>query len=68
VPRSKLAREVPDVEEWKRPPAAVMVQTVIDAVRPGSMIGFHNTAGEETRKAVDESLRAFALTGTRSRA
>jgi hypothetical protein len=41
-----------DVEEWKRPPAALMVQTVMDAVRLGSMIGFHDTAGEETRKAV----------------
>jgi peptidoglycan/xylan/chitin deacetylase (PgdA/CDA1 family) len=52
-----------DVEEWKRPPAAVMVETVMAAVRPGSMLGFHDTAGEETRKAVDEIVTRLRADG-----
>ena len=52
-----------DPEEWKRPPASVMVQTVLSTMRPGSVLGFHDTAGEETRRAVDEIVTRLKAEG-----
>jgi peptidoglycan/xylan/chitin deacetylase (PgdA/CDA1 family) len=54
-----------DAEEWKRPPAAVMVESVMSAVGPGSVIGFHDTAGDETLRAVDEVVSRLLAAGYR---
>jgi peptidoglycan/xylan/chitin deacetylase (PgdA/CDA1 family) len=54
-----------DPEEWKRPPAATMVAAVMDVVGPGSVIGFHDTAGEETLRAVDEVVTRLVGAGYR---
>ena len=52
-----------DPEEWKRPPASMMVQTVLSTMRPGSVLGFHDTAGEETRRAVDDIVTRLKAEG-----
>jgi peptidoglycan/xylan/chitin deacetylase (PgdA/CDA1 family) len=54
-----------DPEEWKRPPASAMVDTVMRTMRPGSVLGFHDTAGEQTRRAVDEIVTRLRADGYR---
>lgn len=54
-----------DPEEWKQRPAAVMTASVLDQVRPGSIVGFHETLGDETYKSVDEVLTALVAQGYR---
>ena len=54
-----------DPEEWKRPPADVMIARVLGAVRPGAVVGFHDTAGEETRRAVEGVVTALREQGYR---
>ena len=54
-----------DPEEWKRPPAAVMVERVLRQVRPGSVVGFHDTLGAETLHAVDEVVTSLKGQGYR---
>ena len=54
-----------DPEEWKRPPAAVMVESVLSVAGPGSVIGFHDTAGDETLRAVDEVVMRLRAAGYR---
>ena len=54
-----------DPEEWKRPPAAVMVERVLRQVRPGAVVGFHDVMGGETRRAVDEVVAALKADGYR---
>ena len=53
----------PDPKEWKRPPAATMVESVMSVVGPGSAIGFHDTAGEQTRLAVNEVVTRLRADG-----
>jgi peptidoglycan/xylan/chitin deacetylase (PgdA/CDA1 family) len=54
-----------DPEEWKRPSAATMAASVMQQVRPGSIIGFHDPAGTETEAALDDVLRILAGQGYR---
>lgn len=54
-----------DVEEWKRPPAAVMVRSALEQVRPGSVMQFHDPLGEETLKAVDQVVTRLLAQGYR---
>jgi len=54
-----------DPEEWKRPPAAVMVESVLRQVRPGAVVGFHDVMGGETLRAVDEVVTALRAQGYR---
>jgi peptidoglycan-N-acetylglucosamine deacetylase len=54
-----------DPEEWKRPPASVMVERVLRQVRPGAVVGFHDVMGTETLRAVDEVVTALTSQGYR---
>lgn len=54
-----------DPEEWKRPGSDVMTATVLRQTRPGSIIGFHDTQGEDTRRAVEASVTALLAKGYR---
>ena len=54
-----------DPEEWKRPPAAAMVERVLRQVRPGAVVGFHDVMGGETLRAVDEVVAALKADGYR---
>jgi peptidoglycan/xylan/chitin deacetylase (PgdA/CDA1 family) len=54
-----------DPEEWKRPPAAEMVERVLAQVRPGAVVGFHDTAGAETLRAVDDVITVLKSQGYR---
>jgi peptidoglycan/xylan/chitin deacetylase (PgdA/CDA1 family) len=54
-----------DPEEWKRPPAEVMVESVLEQVRPGAVMGFHDVMGDETLRAVDQVLTALLAQGYR---
>lgn len=52
-----------DPEEWKRPPAPVMIRSVLDQVRPGSILGFHEVLGARTLEAVDAVLTTLQAQG-----
>jgi len=54
-----------DTEEWKRPGAAVLVASALRQVRPGSVMAFHDTMGDETLRAVDEVLTELLARGYR---
>jgi peptidoglycan/xylan/chitin deacetylase (PgdA/CDA1 family) len=54
-----------DPEEWKRPGAAVMTASVLKQVRPGSILGFHDPMGEDTRRTVDAVLTTLLADGYR---
>ena len=54
-----------DPEEWKRPGAAVMAASVLKQTRPGSILGFHDPMGEDTRRAVDAVLTKLVADGYR---
>jgi peptidoglycan/xylan/chitin deacetylase (PgdA/CDA1 family) len=54
-----------DPAEWKRRPPAVMIASVLEQVRPGSIIGFHDTQGDPTLETVDTVLRTLLERGYR---
>lgn len=54
-----------DPEEWKRHPAAVMTESILRQVRPGSIIGLHDPAGAETLRCLQNILPALESRGYR---
>jgi peptidoglycan/xylan/chitin deacetylase (PgdA/CDA1 family) len=54
-----------DPAEWKRRPPAVMIESVLSQVRPGSIIGFHDTQGDPTLETVDSILTTLTGEGYR---
>ena len=54
-----------DPEEWKRRPAAVMTESILRQVRPGSIIGLHDPLGPETLRTLQDILPALAARGYR---
>jgi peptidoglycan/xylan/chitin deacetylase (PgdA/CDA1 family) len=54
-----------DPEEWKRRPAEVMVASILEQVKPGSIIGLHDPAGPETLKTLEQILVALPERGYR---
>jgi peptidoglycan-N-acetylglucosamine deacetylase len=54
-----------DPEEWKRRPAAVMTESILRQVRPGSIIGLHDPLGSETLRTLEDSITALAAQGYR---
>jgi peptidoglycan/xylan/chitin deacetylase (PgdA/CDA1 family) len=54
-----------DPEEWKQRSAAVMITSVVRQVKPGSILGFHDTNGPVTLEAVDAILTTLAARGYR---
>jgi peptidoglycan-N-acetylglucosamine deacetylase len=54
-----------DPEEWKRPGAVVMTETVLRQVRPGSIIGLHDPMGGESLQTLKNIIPALAAQGYR---
>lgn len=54
-----------DPEEWKEPGAAVMTASIMRQVRPGSIIGLHDTLGTETIQTLRNILQALTAEGYR---
>ena len=54
-----------DPEEWKRPSAAVMTESILRQVRPGSIIGLHDPMGVETLRTLENILPALTARGYR---
>lgn len=54
-----------DPEEWKRPSAAVMTESVLRQVRPGSIIGLHDPLGAETLRCLQNILPELKSRGYR---
>jgi peptidoglycan/xylan/chitin deacetylase (PgdA/CDA1 family) len=54
-----------DPEEWRQRPADVMAGSVLKQVRPGSILGFHDTQGAATLQAVDAVLTRLLADGYR---
>ena len=54
-----------DPEEWKERPAAVMTQSILRQVKPGSIIGLHDPAGPETLRTLEDSVEALIARGYR---
>jgi peptidoglycan/xylan/chitin deacetylase (PgdA/CDA1 family) len=54
-----------DPEEWKERPAAVMTESILRQVRPGSIIGLHDPLGPETLRTLQNILPALAAHGYR---
>jgi peptidoglycan/xylan/chitin deacetylase (PgdA/CDA1 family) len=54
-----------DPEEWKERPAAVMTESILREVRPGSIIGLHDPMGAETLRTLQNILPALAAEGYR---
>ena len=52
-------------EEWRQRPAAVMTESILRQVRPGSIIGLHDPMGAETLKTVQNILPALVSQGYR---
>lgn len=52
-----------DPEEWKQRPAAVMTESILRQVRPGSIIGLHDPMGAETLRTLQNILPALAAEG-----
>ena len=48
-----------DPEEWKRPSAAVMTESILRQVRPGSIIGLHDPLGAETLSCLQFQMGFF---------
>jgi peptidoglycan/xylan/chitin deacetylase (PgdA/CDA1 family) len=59
----KLPRPDVDPEEWKRRPAAVMTESILSQVRPGSIISLHDPMGAETLRTLENILPALAARG-----
>jgi peptidoglycan/xylan/chitin deacetylase (PgdA/CDA1 family) len=54
-----------DPEEWKQRPAAVMTESILHQVRPGSIIGLHDPMGAETLRTLQNILPALTAQGYR---
>jgi peptidoglycan/xylan/chitin deacetylase (PgdA/CDA1 family) len=54
-----------DPKEWKERPASVMIESVLGQVRPGSILGFHDTMGAATLETVDAVLARLLADGYR---
>ena len=54
-----------DPEEWKRPSAAVMTESILRQVRPGSIIGLHDPMGAETLRTLQNILPVLTARGYR---
>ena len=54
-----------DPKEWKQRPAAVMTESILRQVRPGSIIGLHDPMGAETLRTLQNILPALAAEGYR---
>jgi len=54
-----------DPEEWKRRSAAVMTESILRQVRPGSIIGLHDPMGAETLATLQNIIPALTGQGYR---
>ena len=54
-----------DPKEWKQRPAAVMTESILRQVRPGSIIGLHDPAGAESLQTLKDILPALIALGFR---
>jgi len=54
-----------DPEEWKQRPAAIMTESILRQVRPGSIIGLHDPAGAESLRTLENILPALIARGYR---
>ncbi|HMJ82212.1 MAG TPA: polysaccharide deacetylase family protein [Vicinamibacterales bacterium] len=54
-----------DPEEWKQRPAAVMTESILRQVRPGSIIGLHDPMGAESLQTLENILPALIAQGYR---
>jgi peptidoglycan/xylan/chitin deacetylase (PgdA/CDA1 family) len=54
-----------DPKEWKQRSAAVMTESILRQVRPGSIIGLHDPMGAETLRTLQNILPALAAEGYR---
>lgn len=54
-----------DPKEWKQRPAAVMTESILRQVRPGSIIGLHDPMGAETLHTLQNILPALLAQGYR---
>jgi peptidoglycan-N-acetylglucosamine deacetylase len=54
-----------DPEEWKQHSAAVMTESILRQVRPGSVIGLHDPMGVETLRTLQNILPALTARGYR---
>ena len=54
-----------DPEEWKRRPAEIMTASILRQVRPGSIIGLHDTMGPETIRTLEQTLASLTADGYR---
>ena len=54
-----------DPKEWKQRPAAIMTESILRQVRPGSIIGLHDPMGAETLRTLQNILPALAAEGYR---
>ena len=54
-----------DPEEWKQRPAAVMTESILRQVRPGSIIGLHDPMGAESLQTLENILPALIARGYR---
>jgi peptidoglycan-N-acetylglucosamine deacetylase len=52
-------------DEWRQRPAAVMTESILRNVRPGSIIGLHDPAGAESLQTLKEILPALIAQGYR---
>ena len=52
-----------DPEEWRGRPAAVMTESILRQVRPGSIIGLHDPLGAETLQTLEDSIKTLAAQG-----
>lgn len=54
-----------DPEEWKQRPAAVMTESILRQVRPGSIVGLHDPMGAESLRTLENILPALIAQGYR---
>jgi peptidoglycan-N-acetylglucosamine deacetylase len=52
-------------DEWRQRPAAVMTESILRNVRPGSIIGLHDPAGAESLQTLKNILPALIAQGYR---
>ena len=52
-------------DEWKQRPAAVMTESILRQVRPGSIIGLHDPMGAESLQTLENILPPLIAQGYR---
>jgi len=52
-------------DEWRQQPAPIMTQSILQNVRPGSIIGMHDPAGAESLRTLQNILPALMAQGYR---